>query len=67
MGGVDAGDLAHFAGAVGAGIAKRTRKPKSQAHRPSVGDPAYFANRRTLKEIGSPTTTMCTSSPRIRS
>jgi hypothetical protein len=23
----------------------------------------YFANRRTLKEIGSPTTTMCTSSP----
>jgi hypothetical protein len=23
----------------------------------------YFANRRTLKEIGSPTTTMCTISP----
>jgi hypothetical protein len=23
----------------------------------------YFAKRRTLKEIGSPTTTMCTSSP----
>ena len=23
----------------------------------------YFANRRTLKEIGSPITTMCTSNP----
>jgi hypothetical protein len=23
----------------------------------------YFANRRTLKEIGNPTTTMCTISP----
>jgi hypothetical protein len=29
--------------------------------------PDYFANRRTLKEIGSPTTTMCTTKPRIRS
>jgi hypothetical protein len=28
---------------------------------------AYLANRRTLNEIGRPTTTMCTSSPRITS
>ena len=28
---------------------------------------AYCENRRTLKEMGSPITTMCTSNPRIRS
>ncbi len=27
----------------------------------------YFAKRRTLKEIGSPITNMCTSRPKIRS
>jgi len=54
---------------------------RSYAHR-AMGDPAlepfpsmcavepntaYLANRRTLKEIGSPITTMCTTNPRIRS
>jgi hypothetical protein len=33
----------------------------------ALGSHVYFAKRRTLKEIGSPTTTMCTASPRIRS
>src|SRR5580700_4903805 len=33
----------------------------------TISAAVYFGNRRTLNEIGSPTTTMCTSSPRIRS
>src|SRR6266446_943682 len=52
--GVDAGDLAHFAAAIGAG-SQRNRQPQDQAPKPSLGHPSWNEKKGEVPPLRNPT------------